>query len=217
MGGQGRPRSLLRTAAARWIAAALASALAGGAAARDLTPPPRPGDGVRGIVALRAAVALPAGDARAGVPLGDLVSGALPVGVELAARGGATTFGLAFEWGRAFVARCPAGAACSGSVVRAGIELLHRFSPEARASTWMGGGLGWEGTEVSVGGRTTRVDSFELLNLQAGRDVAVGGSVTVGPFVAATLAQGMQQDGADIERKSPHFFFQLGVRVELGL
>jgi hypothetical protein len=205
------------TAGARPLAAALLCALATAAAARDRLPPPGGEEEVRGILAFRAGVALPFGNARAMLPMSDLVSGALPVGVELAGRGGATTFGVAAEYGRAFVASCPAGASCSGAVIRAGIELLHRFSPGSRVSTWVGGGLGWEETEVTRAGRSIRVDSFELLNLQLGRDVEVSKGVLVGPFLAGTFAQGMQQDGKDIKDKSPHVWVQLGFRVELGL
>lgn len=102
-------------------------------------------------------------------------------------------------------------------MVRAGLELLHRFSPGSRVSTWVGGGLGWEETQVSRAGRSIRVDSFELLNLQVGRDVAVSRDVLVGPFLLVSFAQGMEQDGKDIKQKSPHGWIQLGFRVELGL
>jgi hypothetical protein len=34
--------------------------------------------------------------------------------------------------------------------------------------------------------------------------------------VAATFAQGMQQDGKDLDQKSPHAWLQAGIRVELG-
>lgn len=201
----------------RLRAAALACALATAAAARERPPPPGAAEEVRGLVALRAGVGLPAGDAMKGAPLGDAVSAAVPLGLELAARGGATTLGLALEWGRGFVRRCPAGLACSASVARAGVELLHRFGPADRGSAWLGGGLGWERTAWSVAGRSTRLDSFELLNLQLGRDFAVGRRLLLGPFVLATFAQGMQLDGKDLKRKSPHAWLQLGVRGELGL
>ena len=207
----------MKLAAAPPLTAALLCVLAAPAAARDRLPLPGGEEEVRGVVALRAGVALPVGNAQAGLPMSDLVSGAVPVGVELGGRGGATTFGLEAEYGRAFVANCPTGASCSGAVIRAGVELLHRFSPGSRASTWVGGGLGWEETLVTRAGRSIRVDSFELLNLKLGRDVEVSKGVLVGPFLGGTFAQGMQQDGADIKDKSPHFWVQLGIRVELGL
>jgi hypothetical protein len=201
---------------ARLLAAALACAAAGAAAARERPPPPG-GEEVRGLVALRLGAALPMGDARDQLRMDDLVAGAVPVGLELAARGGRTTLGFLVEYGRGLgTRRCPAGATCSASVTRAGIELLHRFSGGSGGSGWVGGGLGWEGTSATLAGRSTRLDSLELLNLQAGRDFAAGRGLLLGPFVAATFAQGMSQDGKDIKQKSPHTWLQLGIRVELG-
>jgi hypothetical protein len=197
------------------LAAALACALCGSAAARERSSPPAPSEPVTGFVALRAGAALPAGHARSRVSMDDLVAAAVPVGLELAARGGATELGLLVEYGRGFPPSCPARGACAASVVRAGIELLHRFSPGRGGSAWAGGGLGWEGTAVTLGGRTTRYDSLELLNLQLGRDFAVAGGLLVGPFVAATLAQAIEQDGKDIPQKSPHVWLQVGLRAEL--
>jgi hypothetical protein len=201
----------VRSLAAALACAAAAAAAAGGARADGMQ------EEARGFVAARAAAALPAGNAREGLPMGDLVSGALPVGLEVGARGGGTALGFAVEWGPALAAGCPAGAACSGALARAGIELLHRFAPAGRASAWVGGGLGWERTRVSRAGQGTRVDSLELLNLQVGYDWAVSPRAAVGPFLLATFAQGMQQDGEDVQRKSPHLWLQLGVRGELGL
>jgi hypothetical protein len=147
--------------------------------------------------------------------MSDLASGAVPVGLELAARAGQTTVGVLVEYGRALVADCPGAASCSGSVVRAGLEVLYRFTSVPGGSGWLGGGLGWEGTRITRAGRTTRYDALELLNLQAGRDFAVG-SARLGPFLAITFAQAMQQDGKDLEQKSPHAWVQAGIRVELG-
>jgi hypothetical protein len=200
----------------RLLAAALACAAAGAASARERPLPPA-NDDVRGLVAIRAAAAVPVGDARDQLRMDDLVAGAVPVGIELAARGGQTTLGFVVEYGRGLATRrCPSGAACSASVTRAGIELLHRFSAGSGGSGWAGAGLGWEGTKATLGGRSTRIDALELLNLQAGRDFAVGRGVLLGPFVLATFAQGMAQDGKDIKQKSPHAWFQLGLRAELG-
>lgn len=195
------------------LAAALACALGGPAPARA-RPPPAGSEPVTGFVAVRAGAALPAGHARARVPMDDLVAAAVPVGLELAARGGSTELGLLVEYARGFPPVCPPRGACAASVVRAGIELLHRFSPGRGGSAWAGAGLGWEGTSVSLGDRTTRYDALELLNLQLGRDFAAGG-LLVGPFVVATLAQGIEQDGKDIPQKRPHVWLQVGVRAAL--
>jgi hypothetical protein len=200
----------------RALVAALACALAAAAEARD-RPAPGASEELAGVLALRAGVALPAGYATKDVLFSEaLATGALPIGLELGARGTNTTLGLALEWGRSFVPGCPSGQDCSGSVVRAGLEVLYRLSPGSRASTWLGVGMGYEGTTLRVGDRSTRLDSFELLNLQLGRDVALGRGVLLGPFLAATLAQGMQLDGKDLREKSPHAWLQLGFRAELG-
>lgn len=201
--------------APRLAAAALALALAGPGAARE-RPAPAGDDAVTGVVALRAGAALPAGEARAGLPVGDLVRVAAPVGLELAARGGTTTFGVLVEYGPGLAGSCPAGARCAGAVTRAGVELLERRAAGPGGAAWIGAGVGWERTSATVAGRTTRVDSLELLNVQAGRDFAAGGGVLLGPFVAATLARGMTQDGVDLDRKRTHAWLQVGIRAELG-
>lgn len=201
----------------RLLAAALACAAGAGVAAREPAPR-RPGDEVRGIVALRAGAALPLGEVRDRQRLDGLIAGAVPVGLELAARGGRTTIGVLVEHGLGLATRrCPAYATCSASVTRAGVEVLHRLSAGRGGSGWAGGGLGWEGTRATVAGRSTRVQSLELLNLQAGGDVALGRGVLVGPFVAATFARAMTQDGKDIQDKRTHFWLQLGIRAELDL
>lgn len=200
----------------RVLAAALACALAAPAAARERPAPRGAGEPVRGFVALRAGAALPLGNAVARVPMGDLVAGAVPLGVELAARGGATELGLLVEYGPAFPPECPARGGCTARLTRAGLEVLHRFSPGPRGSAWAGAGLGWERTAVTLAGRTTRLDSLELLNLQVGRDFALGqGGVVLGPYLAGTLAQGLELDGQDVKRKSPHVWLQVGLRAEL--
>jgi hypothetical protein len=197
------------------LAAALGCALAAAAGARD-RPAPGAGEELAGILALRVGVALPAGSATQGALFSEtLATGALPIGVELGARGTNTTLGFEVEWGPTFVPDCPPGQGCSGSVVRAGLEVLYRLSPGNGGSTWLGAGLGYEGTTLRVGDRSTRLDSFELLNLQLGRDFALGRSVLLGPFLAATFAQGMQLDGKDVREKAPHAWFQLGLRAEL--
>lgn len=198
----------------RILAAALACALAAPAAARDRPPVRGAPEEVTGLVAVRVGGAIPVGNARARVPMEDLVAAAVPVGVELAARGGATTLGLLVEYGHAFVPECPHGRVCSASVIRAGIEVLYRLSPGEKGSGWVGAGLGGERTSVSIAGRSTRYTSFELLNLQAGHDVPLG-PIVVGPFVGVALAQGMEQDGQDIKEKSPHAWLQVGIRAEV--
>lgn len=201
-------------ATSRRLLAVLACALAAPALARDRPPVPRPEEEVTGVIAVRVGGAVPVGNARARVPMEDLVAIAVPVGLELAARGGATTLGFLVEYGHAFVPECPHGRTCSASVIRAGLEVLYRLSPAEKGSGWVGAGLGGESTSVSIAGRSTRYTSFELLNLQAGHDVPLG-PILVGPFVGVALAQGMEQDGQDIKSKSPHAWLQVGIRAEV--
>ncbi|HEX9399109.1 MAG TPA: hypothetical protein VF912_03275 [Anaeromyxobacter sp.] len=198
------------------LAAALCCAMTTLAAARDVGPPGS-SDEVRGVLAVRAGVALPFGSARAGVAIGDLLSGAVPLSIELGARGDATTVGFQLSYARAFVAACPRDASCSGDMMRAGLEVLYRFSPGERVSTWAGAGLGWEGSRFAIGARRTRLDALELLNLQLGREVTLRRGTTLGPYLAATFAQFLEQDGTPIAEKAPHAWIELGFRGAFGL
>ena len=116
----------------------------------------------------------------------------------------------------AFVAGCPAVASCSGDVMRAGLEVLHRFTPGERGSTWAGAGLGWEGTRFAIGSRRTRLDALELLNLQLGREITLRRGTTLGPYLEATFAQYLEQDGVPIAEKAPHLWLELGFRGAFG-
>ncbi|MCE9669989.1 hypothetical protein LY474_19500 [Myxococcus stipitatus] len=119
---------------------------------------------------------------------------------------------------------------CRGGVLRLGVGFSYHVPSENLWSPWVGAGLGFERLKTEFenhSGKTTVTDSgIELLNLQAGIDLALSDVVRVGPYFSAAagmyLRSTLRRDGqdvlsGDIEQKTVHFWFQPGVRVQFRL
>jgi hypothetical protein len=197
----------------RWIlAAALVLAQAGTARAG-------PGSGL--TLGARVGYGIPLGDAMAGVSLGDVVSGQIPVQLEAAWRFDRSfRLGLYAQYGFASVAGafCPAGASCSGQNLRLGAEAAYALGT-GRTRPWIGAGLGveWQTAKVTAGGVGNDLQLFglELLNLQAGVDFRPSAALGLGPFASFSLGQYLTvtSGGASLTLAAAlHQWFQLGVR-----
>lgn len=174
---------------ARWsvtVAAALVLAHAGTA---------RAGEESGLSLGARVGYGIPMGDARAGISLGDVVSGQVPVQLDATWRFDRSwRLGLYAQYGFAQVAGafCPAGASCSGDNLRLGVQAAYAFAA-ADWSPWIGAGVGveWQTATVSTGGVSSdlRLFGFEMLNLQAGVDWRPSAGLALGPFVSFALGQ----------------------------
>jgi hypothetical protein len=199
----------------RWsltVAAALVLAHAGTARAGELT----------GLsLGARVGYGIPMGDARAGISLGDVVSGQVPVQLDATWRFDRSwRLGLYAQYGFASVAGafCPARASCSGQNLRLGAQAAYAFAAGS-SSPWVGAGLGleWQTATVSAGGVSDdlRLFGFEILNLQAGVDWRPSAGLALGPFVSFALGQyqTVTSGGASASLSTAlHEWLQLGVR-----
>jgi hypothetical protein len=146
---------------------------------------------------LRFGYGLPIGSARANLSLGDAVSGAIPLWLELGYRidhhwlvGGFFQYGLGFAGD---VCSSGSGLDCSAKTIRIGAEGVYRVRRSGEIEPWIGAGIGYEMTSIhaSANGReeTSDVSGFEFGNLQVGGDFRVSPRFAVGPYLAMSLAR----------------------------
>jgi hypothetical protein len=143
----------------------------------------------------RAGYAIPVGDASAGISLGDVVAGLVPVQLDAAWRlDPSWRLGLYFQYGFARIAGafCPAGASCSGGNFGLGAQAAYTFAT-AGPTPWIGAGLGleWQTATVSASGARSamRLFGLEMLDLQAGADWRLSPGFALGPFASFGLGQ----------------------------
>jgi hypothetical protein len=194
------------------VAAAAVLALAG---------PARGGVESGPSLGVRVGYGIPLGDAMAGVSLGDVVSGQIPLQLDAMWRlDRSWSLGVYFQYGFATLAGafCPAGATCSGQNLRLGAQAAYAFAGGG-TGPWIGAGLGaeWQRAAVTTGGveNDLRLFGFEFLNLQAGWDFRPSPGLSLGPFAAFTMGQyGTAASGGATQSLSTalHEWIQLGVR-----
>jgi hypothetical protein len=112
---------------------------------------------------------------------------------------------------------CPAGADCSASVMRFGVQGLYTFNQlQAPMVPWAGIGFGYEMGSGSIGDTDTSVSGFEFVNLQVGGDYRVNEQFAFGPYLQFSVGQYSKADlGAgsdDIQDKALHQWFGFGLR-----
>ncbi len=117
---------------------------------------------------------------------------------------------------------------CSASVVRTGVEATYAFTTVSpKIVPWAGLGSGYEWAE-SVAKRPgsenvrTRLEGWELLDLQAGADYRVGASFAVGAYVMYALGRysGGSDGGVSFSSSANttmHQWLGVGVRGTYGL
>jgi len=215
-------------------AVAIGSLAAPDARARD---PVEPGP----ELALRAALAIPAGQLSAHNDLSRSVSSAVPLIVEAGYRvRPEIVIGARFQYSPSDVRdapeHCDGAASCWGRDVAVGAEGVYRPRPTARFIPWTGLVFGYEwfyfeyatvnAIQHSIGDGAVRGLQG---GVQGGVEIRLSPHVTVGPFGEAqvgrythaslTTVQGTMttSDGADITSTAWHEWFVLGVRGTLGL
>lgn len=182
--------------------------------------------------ALRLSWAPALGDVARGVPMSDAMSSQFPVQLDGLWRLGAVSAGAYASWGLGLVPAqtCGAGADCSASTVRAGVQGTYALPPfrATRVVPWAGLGLGWEWAyqrRERLGSRTSWRWSGPELALQGGADWPLGGRYALGPFLQ--LAFGRYGDvaldtsaasaSAEIGARAVHAWIQMGVRGKIDL
>jgi hypothetical protein len=131
-----------------------------------------------------------------GDPLGQTIGGMVPIWIDAGYRFAPRwVAGLFFVYapgwlGGGLHGACDSASDCSVFDMRAGVELQYHLAPQERWDPWLGAGLGYEWLHIGFSQRSSPLwaSGFELVNLQAGLDGAVGTRVRLGPFAAATAA-----------------------------
>jgi hypothetical protein len=177
---------------------------------------------------LKMAYAIPTGNAQTGLALSDSISGAIPF--EVAGRYRFTpnlSAGVYFQWGPAFVksSACLAGASCSASDMRLGLEVMYGFNPTGM-NPWVSLGTGWEWafSSISAGGASINASTsgWEYFNVQAGIDFPLSKLFALGPYVGyfggSFTNQSITVDGQtasstiDSANRAFHGWFQIGAK-----
>ncbi len=210
------------------------------------------GKGPGFAVGLRAGYGIPLGNAVGtededdeGSKLSDAVSGVIPLQVDVGYfvnsnlyLGGSFQYGIGFLPSD-FTSDCDGdNISCGVTQMRFGLNLAYHFAPSSKINPWLGVGVGYETLNLSVSGEeggasaeiSTTTKGFEFGNVQAGIDFAVSPTISVGPFVTATVAQysstsisfdveGIpgaegEDESSDIENKAFHSWVYGGVRLQ---
>ena len=125
-------------------------------------------------------------------------------------------------------------ASCSARDVRLGVQAQFHFLPKKKLDPWIGVGLGyeWLTLESDVSGAGMQRDTtstgkgVEFIDLQGGLDFKVASGLALGPFLSFSIGQyssfkvscsgnacnGFTSASGDIDEKSAHQWFMLGVR-----
>lgn len=166
--------------------------------------------------------ALPMGEAVPGVQLGDGLSGAVPFGLELAARGSKNVaLGLGFEFAPVTTKNCDPGANCSATDYRLNLEAIFTSRAGTPADFWLAVGVGYEWLELSESGNPDlELTGLDYVNVQVGGEIR-GDRCGISPFVGVSLGSytsasegGVSGDVAD---PSFHAWLQFGLRGVVNL
>jgi outer membrane protein len=202
-------RARASTTRSRARAAAVLAASVLSTVARDA------GADVKLELGARAGYALPfgaiAGDGVREAKLDDVAAGQVPLWFDIGARMGPAAFaGVYVQYGVAvladdFLSFCDeldrsyrdegGSASCQVHDLRLGAEFHYHFAPFGELDPWAGVGFGYEWLSAGVfvhgadgnGDHAATFHGFEFANLQAGLDVRVTSTMSVGPFAAFTL------------------------------
>ncbi len=188
-----------------------------------------------GSVALtaRAGIAKPFGEASKGEKLGDAITWAFPLQVDLQFRfAKQLSAGAYFRYAPASLdatvsnACSASSVSCSFADVAFGGIAEYRFR-ERLEGPWVGALVGYEllkGTQSQLGTKTKSTLSGLDLGAQAGVDFELGGlllgpwaSLNVGEFTKEKIESGGATRSGSIDQKELHGWFQVGVRASLVL
>jgi hypothetical protein len=158
------------------------------------------------------------------------MSSHVPLQLDLLWRFGSLSAGAYGSWGPGQVGSgtCGAGASCSASVARTGVQGLYAFEPvgDARAVPWGGLGVGWEWAfqrRERLGARTSWTWSGAELALQGGVEWPIGSRFGLGPalligfgrYSREALDTSVSSGSAEIDAKAMHVWVHAGLRGRL--
>lgn len=197
-----------------------AAALLGGAAMAQETWTPNPDltrpHGVE--VGSRLGYSFPTGDIRSGLALTNVVSGMVPLQLDLGYRVNPTWFvGVYGQYGFVLLKDATCATHCSAHDVRFGLEAQYHLMPLKAVDPWAGLGVGYELLPVSgsIGGQSASqtLKGMEFVNLSFGADFKIAPALGVGPFLGLSIGEFSSfGDLGAISGKGVHLWLTLGVR-----
>ena len=187
---------------------------------------------------LRTGYGLPIGAADGGTRMDDMITGIVPLWVDVGYRFSPSTYGglyfqhgfgsLNTDSGKPESACTSPGVSCSTSDVRFGFDLDVHLAPANTFDPWLGFGTGFEIQTYTATGpaatATLHTFGLEYLNLQIGGNWNVTPALAVGPFVSFSLdefktidlsttsGQAPPGTNGDIADTRVHEWFVLGIR-----
>jgi hypothetical protein len=180
----------------------------------------------RWSVASGLGLALPLGSYLEGASMGDTLSVAIPLQLELDYLVSPRwSLGLDGQVGYGIATNCPAGASCLRVPVRLGLHVTYRVLAGQRLDPYVALGSGYEWMKLKaeapcVFGSCVTSDEtfggFQFANLRVGLDYALSPANSVGPFVGVALGQFSSGISlGPIAHKALHGWLQFGVRGAL--
>ena len=170
--------------------------------------------------------------------LGDWISGQWPIWVDAGYRfnpnwylGGYVQYGFGFVNDDQQTGCRNANVDCSASDTRLGVMGRYHFVPAWQFSPWVGLGVGYEWTSLSVHESvlSTTTDTswsgFEFANIQVGADYQIASRFLLGPFLSlsfgqyrntsTTISRGSSSSTSDqdLAKESIHEWILIGVRA----
>jgi hypothetical protein len=180
-------------------------------------------------VGARTGYAIAMGDAGGTLKMTDMVSGQIPLQLDIGYRiqdtaltvGGYVSYGFGALASTAKTQCDLDGASCSASALRLGAQLLYSFAdPKQQGEPWVGVGLGYDKLTLKESGfADTSLSGFEFLILQGGYDWKFG-TGSLGAFASFSLAQYSDIEVAGLSGTIPdkkvHEWLTLGIRGAFG-
>jgi hypothetical protein len=185
-------------------------------------------------MALRTGYSIPMGKAN-GSADGDMsnsFSGQVPIFVEIGGKpirhlfvGGYLGLGFGGTAGDLNTLCSTSGTTCMAIGARFGAEVQFHAIPEGTANPWIGYGIGYESTGVSItsGGQTGTVsdNGFEFAHFMGGVDFRLSRAFGIGPFLGLSIGQyrryrveltGRPTREGDIPDQATHEWISAGAR-----
>jgi len=184
-------------------------------------------------MAFRTGYAIPMGklDDEPDADMSNAYSGQVPIFVEFGGKPLASLFlggylGLGFGGSAGTIGDLCSrpGLSCAAVTVRTGFEILGYFSPGEKTSPWLGYGIGFEATTLSISGQgnnaSVSASGPEFAHFMGGIDFRLSKGFGLGPFIDVSLAEftnvdqnvGNASQSMSVANKALHEWLAFGVR-----
>ncbi len=155
--------------------------------------------------------------------LGDLMSGTIPIGLELAIRGNKNVaVGVGFDLAPGLTKNCDPGFSCSATDYRLRVEAIFTARAGMMMDPWLGVGIGYEWLSLSESGMgSIQTTGWDYFNIEVGGEIRLGSQAALGPFVGLSVGEYSSASSGgysgDITNQSVHEWLQFGVRGTINI